>query len=516
MSATGTDILLISLQPDLDTVGLKSLHYALMNNGFSSVLLYLPVSSPGLERVCDPLKAFIAGRSPRIVGISLMSHEYDRAVTLTGALKRFFPDTPVLWGGIHPTVAPEMCLDHADYVCVGEGETAAVALMDAVTGGRSLSSVANIWHKKNGEIVKNPLMPLVKSLDILPLPDHIPTNSFIFHNQRIAKLDVSLFKKYARWRGRVFSVMGSRGCPFACTYCCNDFFSRLYGREHVIRRRDAGPLIDAIAGAVRRYPEIRYVNFHDDCFLACSDAYLAEFCRQYKARVGIPFIVRCIPAFFTENKMRYLKDAGVAWISIGLQSGSNRVLRDVYNRRSTVEDFLAAAALIRRYNVAVYYDVILDNPLEAEKETLLLIPVLASAPHPYFLQIFSLVLYPGTRLYERLAAVDSGKRREYLTKDYHTYNNTTVNKLIRISGYLPARIMDYLVAEYRTNARAASFRLSLLLANGLSAFVVEPLTYFRLIRMSRNNRTADALRLLPAYFRVGFSRYIKQFLRSRG
>ncbi|MDY6823624.1 MAG: radical SAM protein [Thermodesulfobacteriota bacterium] len=515
-SSKASDILLISMQNDLDTVGLKSLHATLLDKGYTSILLYIPdVSADGPAwEAADNLITFIAGNAPGIIGISLMSHEYARAVSLTRFLKRHFPDTAVVWGGIHPTVAPAMSLDHADYVCVGEGESAVLDLMQAVRGGATPAGVPNFWYKEDGRVVKSPLKPLVTDLDSLPVPDHIPANSFIVHRRRVQELNRPFFKKYARWRGTVYSVMGSRGCPFACAYCCNDFYSKLYGSRHTIRRRQVTALIEEIAGAVSRYPGIQYVNFHDDCFLACSDDYLEAFCHQYKERVGIPFIVRCIPKFFTERKMRYLKAAGVAWISIGLQSASNRVLTGVYNRHSTVADFLRASALIHRFRVAVYYDVILDNPLEREAEKLSLVPVLSGVPKPYFLQLFSLVLYPGTVLYDRMIPLYPEKAREYLTKDYHTYQNNKLNRLIRISGYLPTGVMERLVAGYRRNPGKASFRLTLITAAMVSAIVLEPLTYFRLIRRSLGNNTLSAVMMLPAFFRVGFSRYVKQFLPS--
>lgn len=506
------DILFISLQADLDTVGLKSLHDTLLGKSFRSYLLYLPGFKGCDDALLDALDPFIADHSPRIIGISLMSHEYAGAVELTEYLKRRFFSIPVIWGGIHPTVAPEMCLDHADYICVGEGEAATLALIRSITGNDSLKQTHNIWFKENGQIVKNPLSPLIEELDNIPVSRHIPEHGFIAHRGKIRRLDKLLFKKYARWRGTVYSVMGSRGCPFACSYCCNDFFSKLYSRPNTIRRRSVENLISGISRAVKSQPDIRYVNFHDDCFLACTDQYLERFCELYKKHVGIPFVVRCIPAFFTEKKMRLLKTAGVAWISIGLQSGNDQILLSVYNRNSSVNDFLRAAELIRRFNVAVYYDVILDNPFESKDDLLALIPVLAAAPRPYFLQLFSLVFYPGTALYRKMLNDYPERTTEYLSKDYHTYNNSSLNRMVRISGYLPPCIMKHLVAGYRKGPSRLGFRLSLSAAAMVSALILEPLASFRLIRLSRSKNTIETLKILPSFFSVGFSRYVKQFI----
>ena len=58
-----------------------------------------------------------------LIGISFMTQYFSAAVQLTRAIKKKL-SVPVIWGGVHPTVRPEECLEYADIVCVGEGEEA--------------------------------------------------------------------------------------------------------------------------------------------------------------------------------------------------------------------------------------------------------------------------------------------------------------------------------------------------------------------------------------------------------
>ena len=88
-------------------------------------------------------------------------------------------------------------------------------------------------------------------------------------------------------------------------------------------------------------------------------------------------------------------------IMMGLQSGSDRVNKEVYNRPITSETFLNAARLVKSLGVDAYYDIILDNPYETEEDVLKTLDVILRAPKPFQLQLFSLCLYQGTQLHER-------------------------------------------------------------------------------------------------------------------
>jgi len=502
-------ILLISVQDNMEVIGLKSLHYALLGAGEDSSLLFLPRLAGAGPQVLDAVARFVAERKPGLVGVSLMSTEFHAAAALTARLKSSVPDIPVVWGGIHPTIAPEQCLGHADYVCVGEGEGAVREIARAAAEGRDLRAVSNLCYREGERIVKNPLAPLIRDLDALPATEHVPRESFVLDAGRVVPLDRGLHRKYDRYAGTVYSIMSSRGCPFSCTYCCNNFINQLY-HTHQVRRRGSAGILAELERAVAADPEIQQVNFQDDCFLACTDAYLEEFCAGYRERVGRPFIIRSIPVYITAAKLRILKDAGVAWISIGLQSGSDRVNRDVYKRRSLRSDFLRAARLIREHDIAAMYDVILDNPFENEEDRLETVETLMETPKPFYPQFFSLTLYLGTELYERARREAVAATDDYLDKPYYLPADTPLNDLARAAVYLPAGVMRRLVALYRSDPRSAGFRRARSAAK-LLVIALEPLSSLRVLRLSQGGSLIRTLRVLPGYFREGLRRFFWQF-----
>lgn len=501
-------VLLVSVQTDLEVIGLKSLHCQLLQHGFASHMLFLPqFSKPGVaEAVCE----LVDDLSPLFIGMGLMSVEYGRAADLTHALKSRFPDVPVLWGGVHPTLTPADCLDHADYVCVGEGERFIVDFARTLAEGSDPGHLNNLVHRRNGHVVQNPLHPLIEDLSGLPSPEHVPRDSFVFHNGGIVPLDTEAFRRYARYSGTTYSVVSSRGCPFSCTYCCNNALSSIYGAKRV-RFREAGAVIGELKRAISEHPFITCINFQDDCFLARPAGEMERFCELYRQEVALPFIARSIPAAATEEKLAALKSAGLAWLNLGLQSGSDHVCFDIYKRRSGRQDFLEAARAVKKHGLAAFYDVILDNPFETDEDRLETVRTLMETPKPYYTHFFSLSLYPGTELRDRALEEGLIEGEEYRTKDYLVYKRTGINHLVRLATALPAGWVAFLLKLYESGSDSVWFRVNLAVARLFGIAFAEPITYFRVIRLSQQKSLLKTAKVLPYYLNEGFSRFWKQF-----
>jgi anaerobic magnesium-protoporphyrin IX monomethyl ester cyclase len=502
------NILLISLQEDLDVIGLKSLHYQLLDRGFASHILFLP-TSPNAA-MCDAICSLIAKLSPMFIGVSLMSVEYDRAVRLTHVLKSRYPSIPILWGGIHPTIAPETCWDHADYVCIGEGELFIVDFANALANGASPESLGSLSFQRAGQVVRNSLYPLIADLSAIPTSEHIPRDSYVLRKGTVVPLDRRTFRTYARYSGTTYSIMSSRGCPFSCTYCCNNALAKVYGSKKV-RFREISSVIDELKTAVAQNPFIEYINFQDDCFLARSDEELEQFCRSHRQDVARPFIARSIPTFITEHKITSLKSAGLAWISLGLQSGSDHVCHEIYMRRSGKQDFLKAARIIKSHDLAAFYDIILDNPFETDEDRIETVLTLMETPKPFYTQFLSLTFYPGTEI--RTRAIEEGlvAGDEYQSKDFFRYSKTNINSLVRLSSFLPSGWMKVLLRLYRARPNSLSFKVSLSVARLFAIAFAEPITYLKVIRLSQRKKLGATIRVLPHYVKEGLSRFRKQF-----
>lgn len=506
------NVLLISLQENLEVLGIRSLHYQLLQHGYASHLLFVNVSGSTVmsSRACSSVCSLVDRLSPLFIGIGLMSVEYERAIHLTHILRNYRASIPILWGGTHPTIAPDTCLDYADYVCIGEGERFIVDFANAIANGDSPETLASLCLRRNGQVIQNPLYPLMTDLAALPSCEHVPRNSYILRNDGTIPLDIRTFRKYARFSGTTYSIMSSRGCPLSCTYCCNNALAAIYGSKR-LRFREIPDVIDELRQASTQYPFIECINFQDDCFLARTDEDIERFLHLYKAEVKLPFIARAIPTFITERKIAALKSAGLAWINLGLQSGSDRVCREIYKRKSGKRDFLRAARVIKEYELAAFYDVILDNPFETDEDCIETVLTLMDTPKPFYTHFFSLSFFPGTELRRRALEAGLIEGEEYQSKDYLLYNKTSLNNLVRLATFIPSSWMYFLLRLYRQKPTSLWFKSNLTVARLFAVALAEPLTYLKVIWLSQRKKLGATVQVLPHYAKEGFWKFRKQF-----
>jgi len=488
--------LFISLQRNLNVIGLKLLHELLISRGHDSHLLYTIRYDENNHPALDALKAFIEKLHPRLIGISLTVTEANPAASLTRRIKEWFPDVPVLWGGVHPTTCPEKCVNIADYVCVGEGEQTLLDVAQAIDEGRDLRHINNIGWSDNGQLVLNPLYPLIDDLDAFPYAHQVPRNSHIQVHGPVENLMVKHLRKHKVFRGSLYRTITSRGCPHRCSYCCNSYYAKLYPNWR-IRHRSPGHVIEEIEMAIQEGPPMAYISFMDDCLLGSRQQYLEDFFAQYKERIHKPFIAKATPLFVSEARLKPAVDAGLAWIGVGLQSGSERICRDVFKRPISPEVFLRAANLIKTYPIAVYYDVIVDNPFETEEDELATVEVLMRTPKPFFLSLFSLMLYDKAEIRDEVLKTYPERFEDPATKDFYTIRPTLLNALKFTAMTMPGCLMRPLVARYRRSPDAWSTRAPIRTARLVARVILQPLAYLRLLVRSQQGSLPRAIRALP-------------------
>ncbi|MDO8674459.1 MAG: radical SAM protein, partial [Dehalococcoidia bacterium] len=372
-----------------------------------------------------------------LIGVSLMSSSFDKAIQITRSLRRS-TKAPIVWGGIHPTVCPEECLDYADFVCVGEGEEALPELVINVADGQGSAGIPNVWFRRDGEVVRTPLRPPTLDLDSYPYPDYDFDSEFILHLGRIQPMTRNLFLHLTQMDPSASSAIPyrtvmSRGCSYRCAYCFNSGRGSAYGKHWRVRRRSLPNFIGELRQAVTRFPEIQRILILDDLFLDDSE-HVREFSSAYKEAIGLPFTVfNFHPSTIDDEKIGLLADAGLDSPTVGIQTGSMRVMRDIYRRSCTSLQMTQAFEVLHRSSNRIgppLYQLIGDNPWETEEDQMETLRMLLRVPRPFRLALFSLTFYPGTELYER--ARSEGLITDNLTQIYR--KNFTVPKRTYING----------------------------------------------------------------------------------
>jgi radical SAM superfamily enzyme YgiQ (UPF0313 family) len=395
-------------------------------------------------------------RGSDLIGISLMTHYFDRAQQLTQHLKKSLK-VPIIWGGIHPTVRPEESLEHADLVLVGEGEEAFLELVEKLAAGQNIDHIANIWLKKGKEIIRNPLRPLIQDLDQLPFFDFGLEDHYLYCNRekRLKPLDKELLKQNLpqepaphgtfidAFRRLVnYKTMTSRGCPHHCTYCAERTLALMYRGERYLRFRSAEHVMAELRWVKKEMPFVESIFLFDDTFMARPLKDIQKFSRLYKQEIDLPFCIQASPTTTSFEKMAALVDAGLLFVEMGIQSVSERGMI-TYRREIKGEKILEAARTIHHFYPRIHppcYHVILDNPWETTADVAKTIDLVLRLPRPFWLKRASLTLFPGTELFDRavlegLIRNKEDERRLIYSKHLHTPEGSYVNFLMYLSGF---------------------------------------------------------------------------------
>jgi radical SAM superfamily enzyme YgiQ (UPF0313 family) len=219
----------------------------------------------------------------------------------------------------------------------------------------------------------------------------------------------------------MYDVVIGRGCPHACSYCCNSLFRKLYkGKGRYVRYRSVDDAIEELEYAKEQFPYARVINIQDDGFAAAPEAYLREFSEKYRAAIGLPLRTRVVATSMNEDKMACLSRANVMSAIVGLQA-NDRVNEKVFNRRIPSSDFLRTARLIKKYGLVGEYQIIGRNPYSTEEDMVELCEILAEVSKPYRLQIFDLGIFPHTGLWDK--ALSDGVEVNELDGYQYTYGS---------------------------------------------------------------------------------------------
>ncbi|MHA2054877.1 MAG: B12-binding domain-containing radical SAM protein [Candidatus Hodarchaeales archaeon] len=341
--------------------------------------------------------------NPDIVGFSVLSPTYTVAIELNEIVSKYTNALRV-WGGVHPTIFPDSCVDFADIVCRGEGEGAMVDLVACLRDKVSFKGVQNLWIVESNKIVKNPMRKLIQDLDGLPYPEYGNENFYFIDSDRLTR-DDPVVKEGLLW------IQASRGCPYTCSYCINSLKKPMMrGLGSYTRIRSVSSVLEEIKDYTGTYGLfVDRVFFVDEVF-ATDDTWLTEFEARYKKEVGLPFIVEYNPLNIKADMISRLVGAGLDTINIGIQSGSDYVRNKVFNRAGKNDEILSVVRELKRYDVKIKYDLILDNPydtVDTLKET---IEFILKLPKPLSFNLFSLQYFPDYPLTKK--AIEDGNISE--------------------------------------------------------------------------------------------------------
>jgi len=292
------------------------------------------LNDASLSDMVVELKPDVVAYSANIYGFEEMLSAHKRA--------KEHHDFVSIMGGPHPTFFPDTFNNAGvDAYCIGEGEFAFKDFLTAVQRSESFDNIPNLTTANN----KNPVRTLIKNLDELPFPDRDLTlaNSFLKDTPK-----------------KTFYT--TRGCPFECYYCCNNYYHALYrGKGPVVRRFSVDRIIAEIEYVKNNY-RTDFIKFGDDLFAMKADDWLEEFADKYSKKITIPF--NCFLRFdrVDEKLLSILKKAGCHSTHLSVDSASEHVREKILGRRMKKVDISETLKLIRSYKINTWVNFMLAAP----------------------------------------------------------------------------------------------------------------------------------------------------------
>lgn len=322
----------------------------------------------------------VADTNPDLICFSAFTYNYQWALDVARQIKKTIGDIPIIFGGIHSTLMPDLVIRNkcVDIICVGEGEGALLELVSNL-GAESRYNIRNLWLKKNGKIIKNEPRTLIKNLDLLPFPDK------------------DLFAPYHPIYKSGYALVAGRGCPYRCTFCCSNALKRASGNAQgiFIRKRSVKHVIAELVWAKNKFnPPV--VMFIDDVFVLNLE-WLREFVPLYRKLIHLPFICDAHPAGVTLELVKLLKKAGCDLLIFGVQSASERVRRDVLKRPETNKQIKRATGICRDYKLKFTIDHILNIPGDSINELIEAFDFYSQL-QPTVINTFLLTYYPRAEI----------------------------------------------------------------------------------------------------------------------
>ena len=358
------------------------------------------------------------------VMIGVFSSYALRAMQVTNYVHERWPGRLVFWGGPHCVGAPENGLRHADGICFSEGDEAVPELVRRLERGGDWKATPNFAFLQDGRVAKNAVLPPFRDLDSLPYYDYDLDGQYLL-DEKLVPLTMERMKPRLLgypYRTPTFYYMASRGCPHNCSYCSNCRYHAMWGSSP-LRLLSVGRALDEIEYQVQKFGCIEFVGMSDDDFFQRSPAQLEHFAREYKRRIGLPFGVMASARTYRREKMDMLLDAGLQVVEMGVQSGSQRVLDEVYHRDIPIAKTKEVARDIdargSRRGVMMLLDFILDNPWETREDVHRTVRYLLDAPLRAIPNLALLTFFPGTPVYDR--AVAEGIIKSFSLRAFRPY-----------------------------------------------------------------------------------------------
>ncbi len=346
-----------------------------------------------------------------LIGVSAKSGEQLSSGIEVCRWIRKHSRTQIVFGGPHATFFPEQTCKSplVDYVVKGEGEVTLYELACALQTGGEISDIRGLVYQRGGKVCVNPERPFMNMGDL-----EIPAYDLV---------DLNLYQDSFRY----FTIETSRGCPYRCSFCyVHDFHHRRW------RTKSVPQSIGEIKQVHEQYG-IEKFFICDDNFFVKKERVLAFLQAILDAGLQIEIFAQARADYFagyTDSELGLIAKAGVKFVAMGAESGSQRIL-DGIKKDITTEDILRSAGNCIRFNMIPIYSFMIGIPGEKESDLSKTIDMYfklkAISPCVEINGFYIFTPYPGTPVYHE--TIKQGYKPHTTLEEWANWNFSDFSNL---------------------------------------------------------------------------------------
>lgn len=338
-----------------------------------------------------------------------LSPHYALLLDIFQAARAAKKNIPLVCGGGIISSEPELMTQSLgiDIGVIGEGEETIVQLADVLDSFSWGSPQAKdaLREIKGLCLAGTPPLrtdsrPEISDLDSLPFPDYAAFGVEAYLDRQKPR---DSYYMYPYDKPRMLPVIASRSCPYACTFCFHPL-----GNKY--RHRSLDNLFMEIGMLVREY-EINMLAILDELF-GVREKDIMEFCSRIEP-FGLKWVAQMRVDRVTEAGLRCMRDAGLFYISYGLESAAPSVLQSM-RKHISVKQIEDALKITSDLNIGIQGNFIFGDRAETP-ETVDQTLEWWRRHTEYGINMGYVIPYPGSNLY--IEAVEKGlihDRLEYI------------------------------------------------------------------------------------------------------
>ena len=348
----------------------------LSGKGFKRYLTSLKDTS---FSIWEEVKKSIEDYNPSVIGLTVKSQNFTSGTIIAKIAKKINPDIKILVGGAHSTMNGKKVFesDYIDFACIGEGENTVAELLNALEKDLDLNTVNGLMFRDNEKIITTKPREYIDDLDSLDFAlTHAP----------------KVLKDFDKYPIRAFGyIFGSRGCPYACTFCES---KAMWTRK--VRYRSPENIIDELK-LMQKFG-IKEVNFDDDTFGISKKNIKKMNKLMHDELPNMTYTCETVVQLAKDEEViKDMKYGGCTGTYVGIESGNNEMLKSI-KKTQTTDECISAMRNLQKHGIDSHAFIMVGFPNETEKtfkETMEFIPKLR--PDNVIFSVFT--PYPGSDLF---------------------------------------------------------------------------------------------------------------------